>query len=182
MNDDNLKVLFSEKELDDTVSSLARKISMDYQNKNLLLVGLLKGSVVFMTDLMRKITVPCEIDFMAVSSYGNKTQSSGEIKIDMDLLTDISEYDVLLIEDIVDSGNTLSSVIGLLSARNPKSLKLCTMFDKPDRREREVNVDYVGRVVPNEFVVGYGMDYAEKYRNLPCLCVLKSDAYTKEDV
>lgn len=132
-----------------------------------------------MGDLMRNITVPCRIDFMAVSSYGSGTQSSGRVKIKKDLDIDISGYDLLVVEDILDSGVTLNSLRQLLKLRNPKSIKICTLLDKPERRKADITADYVGTEVPDEFVVGYGLDYDEKYRNLPFIGVLKRSVYEK---
>lgn len=177
MNNDIKKVLFTEEDLDNMVYDLGAQISKDYKDKNLLLVSVLKGSVVFMSDLMRKITIPCEIDFMAVSSYGNKTVSSGTVRILKDLDRDIQGYDVLLVEDILDSGKTLNYLIEMLYARNPASIRICTLFDKPERREVDIYPDYKGGSVPDEFIVGYGLDYAEKYRNLPYVGVLKDDKH-----
>lgn len=175
INDDILKVLITAEEIDNIVSEIAAEINKDYKGKKLLLVGLLKGSIVFMSDLMRKINLPCEIDFMVASSYGNSTKSSGNVKIIKDLSVDISGYDVLVVEDVIDSGSTLSCIMNLLKSRSPESLKLCALFDKPDKRVKEVDVDYIGTRLPDEFVVGYGLDYAEKYRNLPNLCVLRPE-------
>lgn len=177
MNNDIKKVLFSEEDLNKMVLELGAKISEDYKDRNLLMVSVLKGSVVFMSDLMRAVSIPCEIDFMAVSSYGNKTKSSGTVRIIKDLDRDISGYDVLLVEDILDSGKTLSYLIELLYARNPASIRICTLFDKPERREVDIFADYKGSSVPDEFIVGYGLDYAEKYRNLPFIGVLKDDKH-----
>lgn len=177
MNNDIKKVLISEKEIEDIVAKLGAQISEDYKDKNLLLVSVLKGSVVFMSDLMRAISIPCEIDFMSVSSYGNKTKSSGTVRILKDLDRDIVGYDVLLVEDILDSGKTLSYLMELLYARNPSSIRICTLFDKPERREVDIFADYKGVSVPDEFIVGYGLDYAEKYRNLPYIGVLKDDKH-----
>ena len=177
MNNDIEKVLYSEKEISDIVTELGAQISEDYKDKNLLMVSVLKGSVVFMSDLMRAVTIPCEIDFMAVSSYGNKTTSSGTVRILKDLDRDISGYDVLLVEDILDSGKTLNYLMDLLYARNPASIRICTLFDKPERREVDIYADYKGLLVPDEFIVGYGLDYSEKYRNLPYIGVLKDDKH-----
>lgn len=177
MNNDIKKVLYSEKEISDIVVALGAQISEDYKDRNLLMVSVLKGSVVFMSDLMRAVTIPCEIDFMAVSSYGNKTASSGTVRILKDLDRDISGYDVLLVEDILDSGKTLNYLIELLYARNPASIRICTLFDKPERREVDIFADYKGLLVPDEFIVGYGLDYAEKYRNLPYIGVLKDEMH-----
>lgn len=177
MINDIKKVLFSESDIQTMVNNMGTAISEDYKDKNLLMVSVLKGSVVFMSDLMRSITIPCEIDFMAVSSYGNKTKSSGTVRILKDLDRDISGYDVLLVEDILDSGKTLSYLIDMLYARNPASIRICTLFDKPERREVDIFADYKGSSVPDEFIVGYGLDYAEKYRNLPFVGVLKDDKH-----
>lgn len=177
LTDDIQEVLFSEEKLSQTVSEMGAKISKDYQDKNLLLVSVLKGSVVFMSDLMRSITVPCSIDFMAVSSYGSGMKTSGVVKIIKDLDINLKGYDVLVVEDILDSGLTLSYILELLQAREPKSIRLCTLFDKPDRRTVDIKADYVGSNVPDEFIVGYGLDYDEKYRNLPFVGILKPRVY-----
>lgn len=176
-NSDILKIILSEEEISTIVSSLAEIINNDYKDKKLLLVGLLKGSFVFLADIMRKLTIACEVDFMAVSSYGSSTQTSGSLKILKDLSTDISKYDVLIVEDIVDSGVTLSKVIELLKSRNPLSLRLCSLLSKPERRLNYVEIDYLGTEIADEFVVGYGLDFAEKYRGLPYICVLKPEVY-----
>jgi hypoxanthine phosphoribosyltransferase len=176
LNDIN-EVLFSEELLCDVVKKLGAQISSDYKDRNLLMVSILKGSVVFMTDLMRSIDIPCEIDFMAVSSYGSGTKSSGTVRILKDLDRDIRGYDVLIVEDILDSGMTLNYLMDLLYARNPNSIRICTLFDKPERREVDLHAEYVGCTVPNEFIVGYGLDYAEYYRNLPFIGVLKRSVY-----
>ena len=177
MHDDIEKVLFSEEQIDKIIDRIGAEISKDYADKNLLLVGIIKGSVIFMADLMRKISVPCTIEFMALSSYGNGTRSSGVVRVIKDLSIDIKDYDVLIIEDILDSGNTLSQIKKMLEMRNPKSLKICTFFDKPERRTADIKADYVGAEIPDEFIVGYGLDYAEKYRNLPYVGVLKPEMY-----
>ena len=177
MQDDIKKVLFSQERLAEIVRNMGARISKDYEGKNLLMVSILKGSVVFMSDLMRAITVPCSIDFMAVSSYGSGVKTSGTVKIIKDLDIDLKGWDVLVVEDILDSGLTLSYILEILQAREPKSIRLCTLFDKPDRRTADVKADYVGTVVPDEFIVGYGLDYAEKYRNLPYVGVLKPEVY-----
>lgn len=179
MENDIEKVLLTEDEISDIVKGLGEKISCDYEGKNLLLVSILKGSVIFMADLMRSITVPCHIDFMAVSSYGKGTKTSGTVKIIKDLDNDIEGYDLLIVEDILDSGMTLSYISDILEARKPNSIKICTFLDKPERRTADIKADYVGTQVPDEFVVGYGLDYAEKYRNLPFLGVLKHEVYEK---
>ena len=177
MNDDIKKILIGEEELQSIIKRLGAEITADYEGKNVLLIGILKGSVIFMADLMRAIDVPCNIDFMAVSSYGNGTESSGRVKINKDLDNDIQGQDIIIIEDILDSGKTLYYIRDILSARNPASIKICTLFDKPERREADIKADYVGSLVPNEFIVGYGLDYAEYYRNLPFIGVLKESVY-----
>ncbi len=177
MKNDIKKVLYSEKEISDIVAELGAQISEDYKDRKLLMVSVLKGSVVFMADLMRAVTIPCEIDFMAVSSYGDKTKSSGTVRILKDLDRDISGYDVLLVEDILDSGKTLNYLMDVLYARNPSSIRICTLFDKPERREVDIFADYKGLLVPDEFIVGYGLDFSEKYRNLPFIGVLKDDKH-----
>ena len=170
------KILLSEEYLSEIVSKLGKRISEDYKDKNLLMISVLKGSIIFMSDLMRKISIPCMIDFMAVSSYLG-TKSSGEVRILKDLDIPIEGYDILVIEDILDSGRTLSYILEMLKSRNPKSIKLCTLLDKPEARKAEIYADYVGEKIPNEFVVGYGLDYNEKYRNLPFVGVLSSKVY-----
>lgn len=170
-------VYYSEETLREIVKELGRQISEDYKDKNLLLVSVLKGSVVFMADLMRAITVPCEIDFMCVSSYASGTTSSGVVKIIKDLDINLEGKDVLIVEDILDSGRTLNYIISILEKRNPASIKICTLLDKPERRVVDLYADYSGAEVPDEFVVGYGLDYDEKYRNLPYVGVLKEEVY-----
>lgn len=177
MIDDIQKVLITEEELSNIVKRLGEKISEDYKDKDLLLVSVLKGSVIFMADLMRAITIPCNIDFMAVSSYGSGTKSSGVVKIIKDLDKSIEGKDLLIVEDILDSGNTLFYLKEILSARKPNSIKICTLVDKPERREADIVADYIGDSVPNEFIVGYGLDYDEYYRNLPFIGVLKESVY-----
>lgn len=177
MLDDIEKVLISESELKEKVRELGSKISEDYKGKNLLLVSILKGSVIFMSDLMRSISIYCSIDFMCVSSYGRGKETSGVVKIIKDLDIPLEGYDILIVEDILDSGVTLNYLKGLLLSRNPNSIKICTLLDKPVRRQVEVIPDYVGFEVPDEFVVGYGLDYIEKYRNLPFVGVLKPKVY-----
>ncbi|NMP38202.1 MAG: hypoxanthine phosphoribosyltransferase [Clostridiales bacterium] len=178
MLNDIKEVLISEEELNTLVSSLGERITKDYEGKNLLMISILKGSVVFMADLMRSIKIPCKIDFMSVSSYGSGVKTSGVVKIIKDLDTNIEGADLLIVEDILDSGKTLSYLKELLMARNPKSLKICTLLDKPERRQVDLSADYIGRAVPDEFVVGYGLDYDEKYRNLPFVGILKEEVYS----
>ena len=177
MDEDILQVLVTEEQLKAKVQQLGEQISRDYEGKNLLMVSVLKGSVMFMADLMRAITIPARIDFMAVSSYGSGTKSSGVVKITKDLDINLEGYDLLIIEDILDSGKTLFYLRQMLLSRHPKSVKICALFDKPDRREAPIAADYVGGLVPNEFIVGYGLDYDEKYRNLPFIGVLKPEVY-----
>ena len=177
MADDILKVLISEEEIKSKVREIGQQISKDFAGKTPLIVSVLKGSFVFMADLVRAIDINCTIDFMSVSSYGTGTRTSGEVKIIKDLDIKIEGRDLIVVEDILDSGVTLSYLLEVLKARGPKSLTLCTLLDKPTRRKREVNITYRGYEVPDEFVVGYGLDYAEKYRNLPYLGILKPEIY-----
>lgn len=177
MEKDIQEVLFSEEQLQEIVERIGRQISEDYRDKKLLMVSILKGSVVFMADLMRAITIPCRIDFMAVSSYGSGTKTSGVVKIIKDLDIPLEGYDLLLVEDILDSGMTLSYIMEILQSRGPRSIRICTLFDKPERRQAEVDATYVGTQVPDAFIVGYGLDYDEKYRNLPFVGVLKPSVY-----
>lgn len=177
MNDCVEKVLLSEADISEMVKRLGKQISEDYKGKNLLLVSVLKGSVVFMADLMRSIDIPCEIDFMVVSSYGSGTKTSGNIRIIKDLNIDVKDYDLLIVEDILDSGVTLSSLKEMLEARKPASVRICTFLDKPERRKANIKADYCGAEVPDEFIVGYGLDYDEKFRNLPYVGILKRECY-----
>lgn len=174
------RVFFSEEDLKKRVAEIAAEINRDYAGKEPMLISVLRGSFVFMADLIRKIEVPCTVDFMAVSSYGRGTTSSGQVQITKDLSDDIEGKDIIVVEDILDSGNTLSYLLQLLRARKPASMRLCTLLDKPDRRVKEVHVDYTGFTIPDEFVVGYGLDYAEKYRNLPYIGILKPRVYGGE--
>ena len=171
------RVLFSEEELRRRVAEIAAEIDRDYAGKEPLLVSVLRGSFVFMADLVRQIHLPCTVDFMAVSSYGSGTSSSGQVKIVKDLSEHIEGRDLIVVEDILDSGNTLSYLLQLLQARRPASVRLCTLLDKPSRRTKPIQADYVGFQVEDLFVVGYGLDYAEKYRNLPYIGVLKPRIY-----
>ncbi len=179
MEQDIQEVLYSREYLAGVVSELGRRISEDYKDKNLLMVSVLKGSVVFMADLMRAVTIPCAIDFMSVSSYGSGTKTSGVVKIIKDLDVNLEGKDLLLVEDILDSGMTLHYIRDMLRQRNPSSIKLCALFDKPERRQADVTADYFGAVVPDAFIVGYGLDYDEKYRNLPYVGILKPSVYEK---
>ena len=181
MNKDIERVIFSEEDLASTVYKLGAQISEDYKDRKLLLVSILKGSIMFMSDLMRSITIPCEIDFMAVSSYGSGTKSSGTVRILKDLDRDIRGYDVLIVEDILDSGMTLNYLMDLLYGRDPNSIRICTLFDKPERRKVDIYANYSGLEVPDEFIVGYGLDYNEKYRNLPYIGVLKREIYEDKE-
>lgn len=179
MNDDIRAVLVSEQQLKDKVAQLGAQISQDYVGKDLVLVSILKGAVVFMADLMRAVTIPCSIDFMVVSSYGAGTTTTGLVKIIKDLDSDLSGKDVLIVEDILDTGVTLSNLVPMLKMRNPNSVRICAILDKPSRRRADIQADYTGFQVPDEFVVGYGLDYDEKYRNLPYVGVLKPSVYEK---
>ena len=180
MLNDIEKVLLSEDELKKIVEDLGEKITEDYKGKNLVVVSVLKGSVVFMADLMRAIKIPCSIDFMAVSSYGSGTKTSGVVKIIKDLDSEVvCGSDLLIVEDILDSGVTLEYLMKVLSARNPNSIRICTLLDKPERRKANIKADYSGAQIPDAFVVGYGLDYDEKYRNLPFVGILKPEVYEK---
>ena len=179
MDEDILKVLISEEELKKCVQKMGEQISRDYQGKDLLMVSVLKGSVVFMADLMRAITIPAKIDFMSVSSYGSGVKSSGVVKIIKDLDQQIEGRDLLIVEDILDSGMTLSYLSKILKARNPRSIRIVTLLDKPERRTADIQADYYGFQVPDAFVVGYGLDYNETYRNLPYIGILKPQVYQK---
>lgn len=178
MKKDICRVLVSEEELKNKVKEMGAQISKDYEGKQLLLVSILKGSVVFMADLMRAITIHAKIDFMAVSSYGSGVKTSGVVKILKDLDQDLSGYDVLIVEDILDSGMTLSYLVELLKTRNPASVAICSLLDKPERHKVEIELKYKGFTIPDEFVVGYGLDYAEKYRNLPFVGILDPKVYS----
>lgn len=171
------EILITEEQLKAKVKELGEMITRDYEGKDLVLIGVLKGAIMFMSDLSRAIDLPLSIDFMAVSSYGSSTKSSGIVKIIKDHDIDIEGKDVLIVEDIIDSGLTLAYLRETLLGRKPRSLKICTILDKPERREANVKVDYCGFKIPDKFVVGYGLDYAEKYRNLPFIGVLKPELY-----
>lgn len=175
------RILIDEKELERITTELASKITNDYKNstKPLILIVILKGSLLFASDLMKKIPLPLEVEFMKVSSYGAGTKNSGEIKIHLDLMREeLEKFDILIIEDIVDSGRTLSRLTQLLKNRNANSVKTCTLLDKPSRREVDFEPDYCGQVIEDEFVIGYGLDYDEKYRNLPYVAILKREIYS----
>ena len=171
------EVLFSQQQLEERVDQIAQEITRDYAGKEIVLISVLRGSFVFMADLVRRITLPCTIDFMSVSSYGSGTSSTGQVQITKDLSGDISGKHILVVEDILDSGNTLSYLLKLLEQRKPASIRLCTLLDKPERRVKPVEVHYSGFTIPDAFVVGYGLDYAEHYRNLPYIGILKPEVY-----
>ena len=182
MHKDVERILVGEEELDSIVTRLAAEIDRDYagEDKRLVLVCILKGSIVFMGDLMKKLTVPCEIDCMKVSSYGAGTTSTGSINIHLDLVRqDLDSCDIVIVEDIIDSGNTLSYLVDYLRLKGAKSVRTCTLLDKPSRRKVEFVPDYRGKEIPDEFVVGYGLDYAEKYRDLPYVGILSPSVYAE---
>lgn len=179
MQNDILKILITEEEIKTKVKEMGKQISKDYAQKNLMLISVLKGAVVFLADLMREITIHTEVDFMAVSSYGKSTKTSGIVRIIKDLDINLEGYDVLIVEDILDSGTTLSYLTKVLKTRNPMSLKIATLLNKPERRVQNIQPDYCGFNIPDEFVIGYGLDYAERYRNLPYIGVLKKEVYKK---
>lgn len=169
------EVLVSEEELEKRVKELGDEITRDYKGKDLMLVGILKGAAIFMADLARSIDLPVTLEFLAVSSYGNSTESSGVVRIIKDLDTDVRGKHILIVEDIIDTGLTLSYITDNLKKRGAKSVKICTLLDKPERRKVDVPVDYRGFIIPDEFVVGYGIDYAEQFRNLPFVSALKKE-------
>jgi hypoxanthine phosphoribosyltransferase len=177
MINDIKEVLLSEEVLGKKISELGYNISKDYDGRDLVLVGVLKGSVMFMSDLLKRITIPCSMDFMAVSSYGSSTTSSGVVRILKDLDFEIEGKDVLVVEDIIDSGITLKYLLEYLKARKANSLEIVCLLNKPERRKVDMDVKYTGFTVPDEFLVGYGLDYAEKYRNLPYIGILKEEIY-----
>jgi len=181
MHKDLEKILLNEQEINNIVSRVASELDRDYagEDKRLVLLCILKGSVVFMGELMKRITVPVEIDFMRVSSYGSGTESTGTVNIVLDILRkDLNECDIVIVEDIIDSGRTLDHLCRYLTLKGAKSVRTCTLLDKPERREVDFSADYVGAVIPDEFVVGYGLDYDEKYRALPYVGVLKREVYS----
>jgi hypoxanthine phosphoribosyltransferase len=177
MMPDVKEVLISSKEIEDRVREIGARITEDYKGEKLLLIGILRGAVVVMSDLMRNIDLQCELDFMDISSYGTGTSSSGVVRILKDLEEDITDRHVLIVEDIIDTGLTLSYLLRSLQARKPASLEICALLSKPSRRRAELEVRYLGFEVPDEFVVGYGLDYAGAYRNLPNICVLKPEVF-----
>lgn len=171
------EILFTEGQLKKRVDEIARQIEADYVGKEIMLISVLRGSFIFMADLCRAIRLPCTLDFMSVSSYGTGTTSSGQVQITKDLSEDITGRHIIVVEDILDSGNTLSYLLNILEHRHPASVRLCTLLDKPDRRTKPVDLHYRGFTIPDAFVVGYGLDYAEKYRNLPYIGILKPEVY-----
>ncbi len=177
MHQDVQKILLTEEEIKDRVQQLGRQISEDYRGESILVVGILKGAMIFLADLVRHLEIPTFFDFMAVSSYGSSTMSSGAVRILKDLDKSIEGKNVIIVEDIVDTGLTLSYLVDNLRAREPATIKVCTLLDKPDRRTVDVTIDYNGFTIPDEFVVGYGLDFNERYRNLPYIAVLKPEIY-----
>jgi len=172
------KILVPREQISDMVKRLGKRISEDYRGSDLVLVGVLKGGFIFLADLMREITIPVDMDLIAVSSYGASTKSSGVVRIIKDMDLDVANKHVLIVEDLVDTGLTLRHLKDLFNTRGPKSVKICTAFDKPSRRKVDIEIEYNGIVVPDEFIVGYGLDYAGKYRNLPDVCTLKKEIYS----
>ena len=181
MDQDKIQILIGPEEIMKKVRDLGQQISRDYAGKELLVVGILKGAIVFMADLIRQIDLPLVIDFMDISSYGNSAVTSGEVRIIKDLEFSIYNQEVLIVEDIVDTGLTLGYILDVLKKREPKSIKICCLLDKPSRRKSEIKPDYVGFVIDDEFVVGYGLDYAENYRNHPAVCILEQSVYEEID-
>ena len=179
MLQDIKEVLFSEEAINERVKELAAKISEDYKGKELLVVGVLKGSVIFASELIKNITIPCQIDFMAVSSYGDSSETTGVVRILKDLDSEISGKHIIIVEDIVDSGVTLNYLLNYLKSRNASSVEIVSLLTKPSRRKVDIDCKYVGFETPDEFLVGYGLDYAEKYRNLPYVGILKEEVYKK---
>ena len=177
LNKDIQNVLFTQEQLQARVREIADEIQRDYAGKEIMLISVLRGSFIFMADLCRAIDLPCTLDFMSVSSYGKGTSSSGQVQITKDLSEDISGRHIIVVEDILDSGNTLSYLLKILEHRHPASIRLCTLLDKPERRVKPVQVHYSGFTIPDAVVVGYGLDYAEKYRNLPYIGILKPEVY-----
>ncbi|MBM4399785.1 MAG: hypoxanthine phosphoribosyltransferase [Candidatus Cloacimonetes bacterium] len=178
MNCDISQVLFDERRIQDRIKELAHEISTDYNGKNPVIISILKGGFVFMADLVRSITIPIEIDFLAISSYGSGTSSSGVVKIKKDIDIDVTARDVIIVEDIVDSGLSLQYIRDYINKHNPASIKVCVLLDKPEAHKLDVHFEYVGFNIGTEFVVGYGLDYNEKYRNLPYIGILKEEIYS----
>ncbi|WP_019123143.1 hypoxanthine phosphoribosyltransferase [Brevibacillus massiliensis] len=179
MDNDIKEILLTERQIADKVQELGKQLSDEYRGKNPLVICVLKGAVVFMADLIRQIDIPCEMDFMAVSSYGNSTESTGVVRILKDLDTPVQNRHVLIVEDIMDSGLTLSRLVEQLKHREAASVKVVTLLNKPERRKVDISPDYSGFTIPDEFVVGFGLDYGEKYRNLPYIGILKPEVYSK---
>lgn len=177
MKEDVKEILLNEDEIRKKIREIGQNISRDYAGKDLILIGVLKGSVMFMADLMKEVTIPCSMDFMAVSSYGTSTKTSGVVRILKDLDFEIENKDILIVEDIIDSGITLKYLVEYLRGRGPKSVEIACLLNKPDRRQVNIDVKYLGFNVPDYFLVGYGLDYAEKYRNLPFIGILKEEIY-----
>lgn len=180
MHPDCERILLTEEEIRAKVQELGRRISSDYAGKEVLLIGILKGAMIFLADLVREITVPTQFDFMAVSSYGSSSKSSGEVRILKDLEYGVEGRNIIIVEDIVDTGLTLNYLSENLMSRDPASVKICTLLDKPSRRVEPVEIDYKGFVIRDDFVVGYGLDYSDRYRNFPCIMVLKPIVYKNE--
>lgn len=178
LEQDIQEILFSQEQLKTRVSEIARQIEADYAGQEIMFIGILRGSFIFLADLCRAVNLPCTLDFMSVSSYGSGTTSSGQIQIIKDLSEDISGRHIIVVEDILDSGNTLSYLLNILEHRHPASIRLCALLDKPERRVKPVQLHYCGFSIPDAFVVGYGLDYAERYRSLPYIGVLKPEVYS----
>ncbi|MBQ3928469.1 MAG: hypoxanthine phosphoribosyltransferase [Clostridia bacterium] len=179
MNKDIQEILFDEEQLRQMTQTVARQINADYSGQSLVVIGVLKGSFLFLADLFRQLTADCRIDFIAASSYGASTTSSGNVRIIKDIHMDVSNKHVLLVEDILDTGSTLSYLTEYISQKGAQTVRICTLLDKPSRRTKPVQADYAGAVIPDYFVVGYGLDYDERYRNLPYIGILKPEIYTK---
>ncbi len=179
MENDIKEILITEEQIKQKTKELGKKITEHYKGKDLVVIGVLKGCVIFLSDLVREIDLPLTLDFMVVSSYGTSTKSSGVVRILKDLEKDIQNKDVLIVEDVVDSGLTLSYLVEYLKSRNANSVKICSILDKPEKRKAQVDIAFPGFQIPDEFVVGYGLDYSEIYRNLPFVCILKPEVYTK---
>ena len=179
MDQDILKVLYTEEEIAQRIKDMGEQMRKDFEGREPLFVSVLRGAFIFMADIVRACQVPCDVEFIAVSSYGNGTSSSGAVQIKHDIQQDISGRELIIIEDILDSGNTLNFLKQYFITKGAKSVTICTLLDKPGRRAKAITADYIGFVVPDEFVVGYGLDYAQKYRNLPYIGVLKPEVYSK---
>ncbi len=180
MHSDISEILYSEEQIQEKIKQLGEVLTQDYKDRNPLVICILKGAIIFMADLIKQMKIPLEIDFMAISSYGNSSKSSGIVKIIKDLDVSVEGRDVLIVEDIIDSGLTLTYLIDVLERRSALSVNVVTLFDKPENRQAEIEAEYTGFILPDSFVVGYGLDYAEKYRNLPYIGVLKQEIYANE--